>query len=535
MFVYNLLNHIPGNEAISLFKSVGKDLGVASPKELAELVKQNIKDSAIGSVSVSPQGFLNLTLSNEFLEAEIASIYFSSPNIAKEMHVGHLRSTIIGESLGNFGPLARICLARIFTLYGYKVLRINHLGDWGTHFGMLVEYMFDRYPDFMENVPSITDFTKFYKEAKLVMESDPDFQARSRKRVVMLQSGDELSIRVWKLLCEISYNEFNKIYKILDITLEPYGESFYNDMIPKVVEELREKKLAVESQGATCVFTSINKVPLMAIKSDGSYGYDSTDLACIWYRIHELKARWLIYVTDVGQFEHFRKVFEAARNANWTQQPGYDVRLDHVGFGMVQDEHGSKFKTRSGDTVKLIHLLEEAVRRARLELENRTESNGQVDDKVAEALGIAAVKYFDLKQTIGNNYKFSFDAMLDPRGNTAVYLLYAYARICQIFKKANFDTDRFDGEIKIEHPTEVVLAKTLLRLRHVLDQITMDFSTHRLAEYLYNTSVDFSAFYKQCKVVGHENQESRLALCLATMKCMKTAFQLLGITPIEKI
>ncbi|GBE61674.1 arginyl-tRNA synthetase family protein [Babesia ovata] len=540
-----------GNDAIALYKAIGKELSVGSSKELAELVKTHISTPSFSSINVSPQGFLTVTLSKGFVEDEIRSLCkngvtveqapkgcrvavdFSSPNIAKEMHVGHLRSTIIGESL-----------SRILEFHGYDVLRINHLGDWGTHFGMLVEYLLAKHPDFMTNVPSISDFTQFYKEAKALRDADEEFKAKSRKRVVMLQSGDEVSLKVWKLLCEISEREFGKIYEMLDITIENCGESFFNDMIPHVVKELQEKGLVVESEGAQCVFTKINDVPLMAIKSDGSYGYDSTDLACIRYRIQELKSSWLIYVTDIGQNEHFMKVFEAARMAGWTKLDGKEVRLDHLGFGVVQDASGNKFKTRSGDTVKLVTLLDEAVARATAELQSRINARmeeGETDidiniPEVAKILGYGAVKYFELKQTITNNYKFSFDHMLDPRGNTAIYLLYAYARICQIFHKAGIDAESLQPEVlDLSHPAEIALAKSILRLPAVLNQIKADYLISKLADFVYTLSVEFSSFYKQCKVIGDPNETTRLLLCHATRTVMQTAFQLMGIKPLDRI
>ncbi|GIX64560.1 arginyl-tRNA synthetase family protein [Babesia caballi] len=532
------------NDAIALYKAIGASLDVKSSKELAELVKGHISTPSFSAVNVSPQGFLTVTLSKEFVEGEIqnlckngvtvqqapkgfrVAVDFSSPNIAKEMHVGHLRSTIIGESL-----------CRILEFHGYEVLRINHLGDWGTHFGMLVEYMLEKHPDFLTNVPSISDFTQFYKEAKALTDADAEFKARSRKRVVMLQSGEEVSMKAWRLLCEISEREFAKIYKMLDIRIENCGESFYNDRIPHIVRELQEKNLVVESEGAQCFFTPVSEVPLMAIKSDGSYGYDSTDLACIKYRIQELRCKWLIYVTDIGQSDHFMKVFAAARMAGWSKLEDEEVRLDHLGFGMVQDASGNKFKTRSGDTVKLVTLLDEAVARATVELEARIkarleEGDTEVDvnvPEVAKLLGYGAVKYFELRQTITNNYKFSFDHMLDPRGNTAIYLLYAYARICQIFHKAGVDPATLRPEaLDLSHPAEVALAKSILRLPAVLNQIMADYLISKLADYLYTLSVDFSAFYKQCKVVGDPNEATRLLLCLATKTVMKRRLAVQG-------
>ncbi|EAN31741.2 arginine--tRNA ligase [Theileria parva strain Muguga] len=560
------------SDALSLFKVAKDHLSVNSPQELAEMVKSNITSNSFSSINVSPQGFMTFVLSNDWIEQEIRSlakygpsvdkstkkhgetvvIDFSSPNIAKEMHVGHLRSTVIGDSL-----------ARVLEFFGYKVRRINHLGDWGTQFGMLIEYMFEKYPDFVSNMPSISDFTKFYKEAKLRMDVDEEFKKKSRSRVVKLQSGDEESKLVWKVLCDISLDSFNRIYKRLDIKFEIFGESFYNDMIPEIVKDLQDRGIAQESEGALVIFTDGSPVPLMLVKSDGGFGYDSTDMACLRYRTHELKADWIIYVTDIGQSEHFQKLFKSAQLAGWCE----NVRIDHVGFGMVQNELGEKFKTRSGDTVKLVDLLDEAVRRSKLELEKRDPNIPNLDE-VAEALGYGSVKYFDLNHSVTTNYKFSFDKMLDPRGNTAVYMFYSYARICQIFKKAESktadgtetnnvetsdnrpviveDSVEVNGtssvpnevdlsKLVIEHPTEVALAKCLLKFPSILDQIHKDLAINRLTDYLYELSVQFSSFYTKCKVVGDPLQESRLILCSCTKEVMRTCFQLIGIRPLERI
>ncbi|UKJ89607.2 arginyl-tRNA synthetase [Theileria orientalis] len=563
------------SDAMSLFKLAKDHLTVSSPKELAEMVKSNITSDSFSSINVSPQGFMTFVLSNKWIEEELKSlakngpsvkqvdkgtrvvIDFSSPNIAKEMHVGHLRSTVIGDSL-----------SRVLEFYGYDVRRINHLGDWGTQFGMLIEYMFEKYPDFMSNMPSISDLTKFYKEAKLRMDADEEFKNRSRRRVVKLQSGEEESRQVWKVLCDISLASFNKIYTRLGIKLENYGESFYNDMIPGVISELKEKGIAVESEGAIVVFTDVSAAPLMLVKSDGGFGYDTTDLACINYRIFEMKSDWIIYVTDIGQSDHFKKLFRTCEMSGWSG----NVRIDHVGFGMVQNELGEKFKTRSGDTVKLIDLLDEAVKRSKDELMKRQPDQKNLQ-RTAEALGYGSIKYFDLNHSVHSNYKFSFDKMLDPRGNTAVYMLYSYARICQIFKKAttsNSDlnepcedpegqlsdnlndqlnvtesTDPEEDEVTykvddlskltIEHPTEFSLAKCLLKFPAIMDQIHKDLSINKLTDYLYEISVQFSSFYTQCKVIGDPSQDSRLILCTCTKLVMKTCFNLIGIQPLERI
>lgn len=538
------------NDALSLFKLAKDSIPVGSAKELAELVKENIEKTSFSSVNVSPQGFLTFVFSKDWIEEEIKSlavngvkpprlfngvkvgIDFSSPNIAKEMHVGHLRSTIIGDSI-----------ARVLEFHGYDVSRINHLGDWGTQFGMLIEYMYEKYPDFLTSMPSISDLTKFYKEAKLKMDTDEDFKNKSRSRVVKLQSGDKESRTVWKIICDLSTEAFNKIYKRLGIEFEFYGESFYNDLIPDVVKELQEKGIAKQSQGAIVVFTEASPAPLILVKSDGGYGYDSTDLACIRYRTQNLAYDWLIYVTDIGQNEHFAKIFKTARKAGWADHENKQVRLDHVGFGMVLNEFGEKFKTRSGETVKLVDLLDVAVERASVELEKRLEN--QAEDgldvhsdlkSVSETIGYGAVKYYDLNRSLLSNYKFSFDSMLDPRGNTAVYLLYAYARICAIFRKSGTTFEDLDiSSLSINHTTEIALAKCILKFPSVLDSILKDLAVNRLTEYLYDISCHFSAFYTKCKVVGEGEQSSRLILCHCTKSVMKACFNLIGINPLERI
>jgi arginyl-tRNA synthetase len=261
---------------------------------------------------------------------------FSSPNVAKEMHVGHLRSTIIGETT-----------ARILEFAGYHVLRFNHIGDWGTQFGMLIEFMMETYPDFMTTPPPISDLQSFYKLSKAKFDSDDAFKLRSQQRVVKLQRGDEFSRAAWKMICDISRTAFSQIYDRLDITIFERGESYYNDLIPPMVKELKDTGLIVESKGAQCIFTNVDDVPLMVVKSDGGFGYDSTDLAAVHDRLKVEKAAWVIYVTDIGQESHFLKIFEAARLAGWHVPPA--TRLDHMGFGLVCGEDGKKFKTRSGN------------------------------------------------------------------------------------------------------------------------------------------------------------------------------------------
>nr|PUA84570.1 arginyl-tRNA synthetase family protein [Toxoplasma gondii TgCATBr9] len=556
------------NSAMALFKQKSKEeLGVQSPKEAGEKIAAQLKDESLFSnVQASPQGFVTVDISGAWLCKDLKEILkqkghlqvpqaekklrvmvdFSSPNVAKEMHVGHLRSTIIGES---------IC--RILAFHGHEVQRINHIGDWGTQFGMLIEYLHSQFPDYKANMPDISDLNAFYKKAKAAFDADEDFKTRSREMVVKLQGGDEAALESWRLICDVSRKEFEKVYKRLDVSLEERGESYYNAVLPKVVQELTDKGMITVSDGAKCVFTKVSEVPLMAVKSDGGFGYDSTDLAAVRDRLVERRGDWLIYVTDLGQEEHFTKIFAAAEQAGWHLPP--KTRLDHMGFGVVQGQDGKRFKTRSGEVVKLVDLLDEAKARALKELRRRKEEEKEEEkresgdgcnaspctgttvadeemDNAAEAIGYSAVKYFDLKQNRHTDYKFSYDRMLDPKGNTAVYMMYAYARICAIFRKADVDISTLDPEeLKIEEPAERKLAVTLAQFPDVLATILDDLHIHRLAEYMYKVSGAFTDFYQACKVLGSPQQNTRLLLCEATRKVLQASFYLLGITPLERI
>jgi arginyl-tRNA synthetase len=536
------------NSAMGLFKDFGEELGIKNPRDFGMAVVANIdKDvrSMFKSIDVAPQGFINLSLTDEFLEGTVKQslmegihytpteppkkvlIDYSSPNIAKDMHVGHLRSTIIGESI-----------ARLLEFAGHQVERVNHLGDWGTQFGMLIEYMTLLNMDTTAD-RSISDLQNFYKGARTKFESDEDFKKRAQLMVVKLQSGDKEAKAAWKVLCDISREAFSVIYDRLDVHLVERGESFYNDMIMPVVEELREKGLLQESEGAQCVFTSVEDNPLMAVKADGGFGYDSTDLAAAKYRLVTCENDWVVILTDAGQSGHFKQIFEAADRAGWTEG---GKRMDHLGLGMVQGEDGKKFKTRSGQTVKLIDLLNIARDRAKAELVGRVKEgasslNPKEIEKAALVIGTASVKYFDLKQSRSSDYQFDFDRMLDPKGNTAVYLLYAYARISSILAKSS-DSPQPDthlDSLKLEHKTERALALELAKFPDVISMMVNDLYLHRLPEYMWSLANKFSSFYKDCKIIGSPEQASRILLVQATKNTLQTSFYLLGIEPLEKM
>jgi len=506
--------------------------------------------------AIAGPGFINFTLRPESLAVLLqdmqsdrdlsvekvarpqrAIVDFSSPNIAKEMHVGHLRSTIIGDSI-----------ARILELRGHDVLRLNHVGDWGTQFGMLIAYLREAFPEALQtaNAIALGDLVDFYRQAKRRFDEDPAFQETARKEVVQLQSGNEESVKAWKLLCEQSRLAFQEIYNRLDVELTERGESFYNPLLAGVVSDLKQQGLLETDQGAEVVFLDgfTNKagkpLPLIIRKSDGGYNYATTDLAAIRYRINEDKAERIIYVTDAGQANHFAQVFQVARRAGWLTD---EVAAVHVPFGLVLGEDGKKFKTRSGDTVRLRDLLDEAIARTRRDLEqrlaeeNRSESEAFVET-VSRVVGISAVKYADLSQNRTSDYAFSYDKMLSLQGNTAPYLLYAYVRVRGISRKGNIDFDRLErSAIVLADETELALAKHLLQLNDVIKAVERDLSPNRLCLYLFELSQKFNQFYSQCAILQTEEptRTSRLALADLTARTLELGLSLLGIPVLERM
>ncbi|MFM6281463.1 MAG: arginine--tRNA ligase, partial [Dolichospermum sp.] len=397
------------------------------------------------------------------------------------------------------------------------------------------------------NALNIGDLVNFYRQAKQRFDEDPVFQESSRQEVVRLQAGAEDTLHAWKLLCEQSRQEFKIIYDLLNIQLIERGESFYNPLLSKVVENLATTGLLESSQGAKCVFLDGftnregNPLPLIVQKSDGGYNYATTDLAALRYRIQKDQAQRIIYVTDEGQSNHFAKFFQVARKANWI--PG-DVELVHVPFGLVLGEDGKKFKTRSGDTVRLRDLLDEAINRARADIEKRLQEDGRLETEefiqnVAEVVGISAVKYADLSQNRTSSYVFSYDKMLSLKGNTAPYLLYAYVRIQGISRHGNIDFTNLgiNRQILLKEDAELTLAKHLLQLDEVIKEVAQDLLPNRLCDYLYQLSDKFNKFYENCPVLKSEEpaRTSRLMLCDLTAKTLKLGLSLLGIKVLERM
>ncbi len=546
-----------GDYQANLAMSLAKPLQ-QKPRDIASQIVEKLDLSDLCEPpAIAGPGFINLRFKTEYLENQLRAMQadprlgvapgdrpqrvivdFSSPNIAKEMHVGHLRSTIIGDSI-----------ARVQEFMGHDVLRLNHVGDWGTQFGMLITHLKEACPEALEagSKVDIGDLVAFYKQAKKRFDEDDDFKTRSREAVVGLQSGDEMSTQAWKALCDQSRQEFQKLYDRLDITIQERGESFYNPLLADVVKDLESLGLLVENQGAKVVFAEgfTNKdgdpMPLIIQKTDGGYNYATTDLAAIRYRTGQDGAERVLYVVDAGQGNHFAQVFQVAAKAGWVPE---QVKLTHVPFGVVQGEDGKKFKTRSGDTVKLKDLLDEAVSRARADLEARIQTEERQETEafiqdVAEAVGIGSVKYADLSQNRTSNYIFSFDKMLAMAGNTAPYMLYVYARVQGISRKGDIDFDNLPAEalIHLEDDSEFALARHLLQLDEVLGEVAQDLYPNRLCQYLFELSQKFNQFYDRCSVLqaAEPQRTARLLLCDLTAKTLKLGLSLLGIRVLERM
>ncbi len=540
------------NVALPLAKQLGQP-----PRQVAEQIIQNLSVTDLCEPpTVAGPGFINLTLKVSYLEEQLQDMQadhrlgiavaaspqkvivdFSSPNIAKEMHVGHLRSTIIGD-----------CIARVLEFQGHDVLRLNHVGDWGTQFGMLITYLREAYPAALttSDALEIGDLVAFYKKSKLRFDADQDFQEASRQAVVKLQAGDGETLKAWQLLCDQSRREFDKIYQRLNIQLTERGESFYNPYLEQVILDLRQAGLLVEDQGAQCVFLDgfKNKAgdpqPLIVQKSNGGYNYATTDLAALRYRIGHDGSQRIIYVTDAGQANHFAQVFQVAQRADWIPET---VDVTHVPFGLVQGEDGKKLKTRSGETVRLRDLLDEAISHAKSDLEKRISDEERTETsefihEVARVVGMGAVKYADLSQNRTSNYTFSYDKMLALQGNTAPYLIYAYVRVQGISRKGDIDlTQQGKIDIQLQEDTELVLAKHLIQLGNVLDQVAAELLPNRLCLYLFELSQKYNQFYDRCPVLQAEEpaRTSRLALCDLTAQTLKLGLSLLGIDTLERM
>ena len=540
----------------------------ARPAELAGQLVEALRDvDGIAEVEVSGPGFLNITVADQGLWRQLdrrladdrlgverseqgarVVIDYSAPNIAKEMHVGHLRTTIIGDSL-----------ARVLGHLGATVIRQNHLGDWGTQFGMLIQYI-DEHPEARwrhsdlesgevePGASTVSALDGLYRVARAEFDADEAFADRSRARVVALQAGDEATLGRWREIVDESEIAFRQIYGRLGVLLEPgdsAGESVYNQWLPEVVEELLAAGVAKHSDGAVVVESEEVKAPdgqpavLMVQKRDGGYGYDTTDLATLRYRVRDLKADRILYVVDARQALHFRLIFEAARRMGWLTE---SVEAVHVAFGTVLGPDGRPFKTRAGGTVRLMHLIDEAVDSARRTVAEREPDLSPAElDRIAEQAGVGAVKYADLSTSRVKDYTFDIARMVSLTGNTSVYLQYAHARIRSILRKAaeteaTAATTAPDPSLPM-HPAERSLVLALDEFGDVLRDVDAASEPHRLCTYLFETAKAFTDFYENCPVLSAEEgvRANRLALCRLAAATLHDGLGLLGIAAPDRM
>ena len=525
------------NGAMALSKKLGKN-----PREIAAEILNSLDFTGLlAKAEIAGPGFINLWLNNAWIASQCEAalqdkhlsvakretpvkvvVDYSGPNMAKQMHVGHLRSTIIGDTLAN-----------LFTFLGDEVIRQNHIGDWGTQFGMLVAYLEEMGSDGSTN---LQDLEQFYKDAKGRFDADEDFADKAREYVVKIQGGDTYCLELWQKFIDISLGHCEEVYDKLAVKLtreDVKAESFYNNDLSKVVEDLKSKGTLQESDGAQCVFLEGDEIPVIVQKGDGGYLYATTDLAALRYRTNILGAKRISYVVDARQGAHFKQVFRVAKEAGFVAE---DVNLEHIAFGTMMDKGGKPFKTRDGGTVKLINLLDEAVVKAKETINNKEEYSEEEIEALAKIIGIGAVKYADLAINRESNYIFNWDKMLSFEGNTSLYMQYAYARIQSIFR-------RFDGKVKgdiiIGDALEHRLAVMLLRFEDILNRAAVDAAPNQITTYLYELVTLFMRFYEQNPIlkegVDEATKMSRLQLADLTAKTVKQGLDILGIQVVDKL
>ncbi len=532
--------------------AVAKKLGMA-PRQLAEQVLSHLDLNGIANkVEIAGPGFINFFLDPAFLadnvnralqserlgvtkpQAQTIVVDYSAPNVAKEMHVGHLRSTIIGDAS-----------VRTLEFLGHKVIRANHVGDWGTQFGMLIAYL-EKQQQENAGEMALADLEGFYREAKKHYDEDEAFAERARSYVVKLQGGDEYFLQMWRKLVDITMSQNQITYDRLNVTLtrdDVMGESLYNPMLPGIVADLKAKGLAVESEGATVVFLDEYKnkegEPMGVIiqKKDGGYLYTTTDIACAKYRYETLHADRVLYYIDSRQHQHLMQAWTIVRKAGYVPD---SVPLEHHMFGMMLGKDGKPFKTRAGGTVKLADLLDEALGRARrLVAEKNPDMSADELENLAKVVGIGAVKYADLSKNRTTDYVFDWDNMLAFEGNTAPYMQYAYTRVLSVFRKAGIDENAMiDGPVVIAEDREAQLAGRLLQFEETLSVVAREGTPHVMCAYLYDLAGLFSGFYEHCPILSAESEEtrnSRLKLALLTAKTLKLGLDTLGIETVERM
>ncbi|WP_279045028.1 arginine--tRNA ligase [Cedecea davisae] len=532
--------------------SVAKTLGMP-PRQVAEKVIANLDLTGIASkVEIAGPGFINIFLEPEFLaksvDEAVAServgvaaakpqtivVDYSAPNVAKEMHVGHIRSTIIGDAA-----------VRTLEFLGHKVIRANHVGDWGTQFGMLIAFL-EKQQQENAGEMALADLEEFYRAAKKHYDEDEAFAERARAYVVKLQGGDEYCREMWRKLVDITMTQNQQTYNRLNVTLtrdDVMGESLYNPMLPGIVADLKAKGLAVESEGATVVFLDEFKnkdgdpMGVIIQKKDGGYLYTTTDIACAKYRYETLHADRVLYFIDSRQHQHLMQAWTIVRKAGYVPE---SVTLEHQMFGMMLGKDGKPFKTRSGGTVKLTDLLDEAMERARsLVAEKNPDMPADELENLAKAVGIGAVKYADLSKSRTTDYIFDWDNMLAFEGNTAPYMQYAYTRVLSVFRKADIEeAELLKAKVVLAEAREAQLAARLLQFEETLNVVARDGTPHVMCAYLYDVAGLFSGFYEHCPILSAADEatrNSRLKLALLTAKILKLGLYTLGIETVERM
>lgn len=546
------------NSAMAMTKVLKTSGENISPPDVAKRIVESIPDNdLIKKIEIAGPGFINIHLKKGFIIDIVDRILkekvyppgvpganrrvvidFSSPNIAKQMHVGHLRSTIIGESL-----------SRLLEFVGMDVLRLNHVGDWGTQFGMLIAHLEDEFSNYREVVPPINDLQEFYKASKKRFDEDETFKRRAYQRVVELQGGNADVIKAWEMICDASRKEFQAIYDRLGVTLIERGESFYDKLMPKVIEELKQSgKCTLSDDGRWIMVVPGMKVPLMMVKSDGGFTYDTSDMAAIKQRLLDERADWVIYVVDAGQGDHFKQIFGAAEAAGWLNSNA--KRVDHVNFGVVLGEDKKKFKTRSGETVKLADLMDEGLKRSMEKLIEKGRDKELTNEELKAAqtsVAYGCIKYADLCHNRVMDYVFSFDKMLDDKGNTAVYLLYAYTRVRSIQRTSKVSTDTLSSyiqknSIRLDHEKEWKLGKMLCRYPEILARCMEELVLHPLCEYLYELAGVLTEFYDACICIEKNKtgeivnvDMNRIALLEAVARIFESGFYIVGIKPVSRM
>uniref|UniRef100_UPI0036DBFD05 arginine--tRNA ligase n=1 Tax=Photorhabdus sp. RM322S TaxID=3342825 RepID=UPI0036DBFD05 len=522
------------------------------PRQLAEKVVSLLDLQGIASkVEIAGPGFINIFLDKTWITANIETalkdeklgvtpvepqtivVDYSAPNVAKQMHVGHLRSTIIGDAA-----------VRTLEFLGHKVIRANHVGDWGTQFGMLIAYL-EKVQNENAGDMALADLEAFYREAKKNYDEDEEFAARARGYVVKLQGGDEYCRTMWRKLVDITMAQNQQTYDRLNVTLTQdavMGESLYNDLLPGIVADLKQKGLAVESDGATVVyfdeFKNKEGEPMGVIiqKKDGGYLYTTTDIACAKYRYDTLHAERVLYYIDTRQHQHLMQAWAIVRKAAYIPET---MSLEHHMFGMMLGKDGKPFKTRAGGTIRLTDLLDEAIERAdKLIREKNPDMPEDELKKVVEAVGIGAVKYADLSKSRTTDYIFDWDNMLAFEGNTAPYMQYAYTRVASIFKRADIDESSLTLPVILNEDREQALATRLLQFEETITAVAREGTPHVMCAYLYDLAGLFSGFYEHCQILNAENEElrqSRLKLALLTAKTLKQGLNTLGIETVERM